>query len=283
VRWWFPPVPAERLAAFRILLGAFATIELAVRLVSLFHYAGFPAGQFQPVGVVALLDRPLPPALADAITVATLALAVLFALGWRHRAIGPLFAAAYLWTLTYRNSWGMIFHTENLAVLHAGILAFAPAADAWSLDARGAAPPPAHERYGWALRAAAVVTILTYVLAGIAKLRITGGAWLDGEQLRNQIAFDNLRRVVYGAGASPLATPLLEHPWIFQLLAVVTLAVELGAPIALLHPRVAAAWAGAAWAFHAGVLALMHIAFPYPLVGLAYAPLFRLERLRGRP
>ena len=37
-------------------------------------------------------------------------------------------------------------------------------------------------------------------------------------------------------------------------------------------------WAVAAWGFHLGVVALMAIAFPYPLLGLAYAPLFRIER-----
>jgi hypothetical protein len=273
-RWWFAAVPAERLAAFRILLGTYATIELVARAYSLVHYARFPAAQWKPVGVAALLDAPLPPLVADALLLLTIAAAVAFALGWRFAITGPLFAVLYLWTLTYRNSWGMVFHTENLAVLHACILGLAPAADAWALD-----PARRDREYGWALRAAAVVTILTYVLAGIAKLRLAGWLWLDGDQLRNQIAYDNLRRVVLGAGASPLATPLLEHPWIFQVLALATLAVELGAPLALLHPRAALAWAAAAWSFHVGVLALMHIVFPYPLAGLAFAPLFPLERL----
>jgi hypothetical protein len=273
-RWWFVRTPVERLAAFRILLGIYATIELAARAVSLFHYARFPLAQWKPVGVAALLERPLPPLVADALLLLTIASAVAFTLGWRFAITGPLFAALYLWTLTYRNSWGMVFHTENVAVLHACILGLAPAADAWSLD-----PRRNDREYGWALRAAAVVTILTYVLAGIAKLRLAGWLWLDGDQLRNQIAYDNLRRVVLGGGASPLATPLLEHPWIFQVLALATLAVELGAPLALLHPRAALAWAAAAWGFHVGVLALMQIVFPYPLVGLAFAPLFPLERL----
>ena len=36
---------------------------------------------------------------------------------------------------TYRSSFGMIFHTENLWVVHVALLATAPAADAWSIDA----------------------------------------------------------------------------------------------------------------------------------------------------
>jgi hypothetical protein len=58
--------------------------------------------------------------------------------------------------------------------------------------------------------------------------------------------------------------------------------VELGAPVALLGRRIAAAWAALAWSFHLGVLALMAIAFPYPLLGVAFLPFFRAERLRRR-
>ena len=280
-RWWFAAVPAERLAAFRILVGAYCTLDLALRLPLLLAYARFPASEFHPVGVVHLIDRPLPPLLAQGIVVAALLLAIPFTLGVAYRVTAPLFAAALLWALCYRNSWSMPYHTENLQVLHVAILAFAPAADAWSVDARGRAAPAPDGRYAWALRAAAVVTILTYVLAGIAKLRIAGAGWLDGDQLRNQIAYDNLRRAVLGASPSALATPLLEHAWVFQGLAWLTMLVELGAPIALLHRRLAVAWAVTAWGFHVGVVVLMHIVFPYPLVGLAYAPLFALERPLG--
>jgi hypothetical protein len=38
-------------------------------------------------------------------------------------------------------------------------------------------------------------------------------------------------------------------------------------------------WATAAWLFHVGIVALMAIVFAYPLSGVAFAPLFRLERL----
>ncbi|MCA9675660.1 MAG: hypothetical protein KC464_11535, partial [Myxococcales bacterium] len=140
---------------------------------------------------------------------------------------------------------------------------------------------PADGRHGWALRAVTAVTVITYVLAGVAKLRMAGWAWIDGEQLRNQIAFDNLRRAVMGVPPSPLAVPLLESPWLFSALAALTMVVEVGAPLAMVHRRIAAAWAVTAWSFHVGVLALMHIAFPYPLLGVAYASLFRLERPVG--
>lgn len=285
VRWWFEPAPAERLAVFRILLGLYVVNHLVTELPKLLGYTTFPRSEFKPYGVVrALTDAPLDPGLAKALIFVALGLAILFTIGVLHRVIAPLFAAVLLWVLTYRNSWSMLYHTENLEVLHVAILAFAPASDAWSIDAwwrrrRGRpAPDSSDGRHGWALRAAAMVTVIAYVLAGIAKLRLAGWGWLSGDQLKNQIAYDNLRRAVLGAKPSVWATPLLEHPFVFNILAGMTMLVELGAPLAFLHRRVAAAWAVMAWGFHVGVVFLMHIFFPYPLFGLAFAPFFRLER-----
>jgi hypothetical protein len=285
IRWWFAPAPAERLAVFRVLLGLYVVNHLVTEWAKLFAYTTFPRSEFKPYGIVrALTDAPLDPGLAQALIVAALGLAVLFTLGVLHRVIAPVFAAVLLWVLTYRNSWSMLYHTENLEVLHVAIVALAPASDAWSIDAwwrrrRGRAAPTSEDgRHGWALRACAMVVVVAYVLAGVAKLRLAGWDWMSGDQLRNQIAYDNLRRAVLGAKPSVWATPLLEHGIVFNILAAMTLVVELGAPLALLHRRIAALWAVSAWGFHVGVVFLMHIFFPYPLFGLAFAPFFRLER-----
>jgi hypothetical protein len=292
-RWWFAPAPAERLAALRILVGAFAFFYLTARLPLFLGYARFPARDFVPLGVTRLLDHPLASSVYIAILFATIVLAALFVAGVLYRVTAPLFAIALLFILTYRNSWSMPFHTENLLALHVIVLALAPAADAWSVDshrarragrARGARPhhdttvTPPSESYGWPIRLMAALTVLTYVLAGIAKLRLGGMAWAEGEFLRDQVAVDNLRKVLLGAEASPFATPLLEHAWLFEVMAIMTLLVELGAPVALAGGRIAAIWAVAAWGFHVGVVLLMAIVFPYPLVGIAYAPLFPVER-----
>ncbi len=285
-KWWFDPAPPERLAALRIVLGGYTALDLLTRMPLLFGYTTFPAHDFAPVGVARILDAPLPPAVAHALIVAAFGLAVLFTIGWRFKIVAPIYAGTLLWVLTYRNSWGMVFHTENLQVLHAGVLAFAPCADAWSLDARrharrGGFMTPADGRHGWAIRLVCAITVLTYVIAGISKLRIAGGDWVSGTQLRDQIAFDNLRRAVLGASPSPIAIPLLEHPAIFVGFAWMTIVIELGAPLAMLHRRVALGWALIAWGFHVGVLFLMSILFPYPCSGAAYASFFRLERPVG--
>jgi hypothetical protein len=278
VGWWFAPAPASRLAALRIVTGGFAVAYLALRLRHLQSYVRLPVDDFAPVGIVRLLGAPPADALVLALPIASLVLAIGFTLGVRHRVVGPAFAAVLWWVLTYRNSWGMIFHTDNLLVLHVAILGCAPAADAWSLDARGRAVPSDDARYGWPVRLLGAVMCATYVVAGVAKLVEGGGAWLTGQPLRDVIARDNLRKVLLGSHASPLARWVLGAVWPYAALAWATMLVELGAPLALLGRRWAAAWAATAWGFHLGVWALMAIFFPYPLGGVAFAALFPLER-----
>ncbi|HEY6179026.1 MAG TPA: hypothetical protein VIX73_31450 [Kofleriaceae bacterium] len=393
-RWWFAPAPAERLAALRIAVGAFATLWLIGRLTELAAVASGPESQFAPVGAIGVLKAPLPPGVAIAIAVATIALLAAFTAGVGYRVVAPLAAAGALWTLSYRSSWGMVFHTDNLVVLHLIALACAPAADAWALGGRGPAPPreaghgwaikllaaltcatyvvagiaklrlagldwldgdqlrnqiaidhvrkallggataplaaagalwtlsyrsswgmvfhtdnlvvlhlialacaPAADvwalggrspaagdaGYGWAIKLLAALTCATYLVAGIAKLRLAGLDWLDGDQLRNQIAIDNLRKLLLGGATAPLAAPLVGHRGALAVLSITTLAIELGAPLALLGGRVARLWALAAWLFHAGVILAMYVWFPYPLSGVAFLPLIDAERWIGWP
>jgi len=283
---WFAPAPAERLAAMRLLAGLFVLGYLVARGTTLWRLAAMPRRDFTPVGLARLLDAPVAAGWHHALVVATALLAVAFTVGWLHRWLAPLFAVALIWIMGYRSSWGMLFHTDNLLVLHVAVLALAPAADAWSVDAwrrarAGAAAPPPAEAYGWPLKLMAAITCLTYVIAGVAKIKLGGWAWAEGAQLREQVAIDNVRKALLGSSMSPLAAPMLHHDRLFTVMAVMSLTIELGAPLALLHRRVAAVWALAAWGFHAGVVALMAILFPYPLLGLAYAPLFAVERPVG--
>lgn len=276
-RWWFADAPPERLAALRIAIGGYAIAWLVGRGSELVALAKLPAAHFAPTGVVRLLDAPLPPGLALVLALATIVLLVALTLGLAYRWTAPLAALGLLWTLSYRNAWGLSFHTENLLVLHVLALACAPAADAWTFGRRPAAP--ARDGYGWPIKLMAALTVATYLLAGIAKLRLGGLAWLDGETLRNQIAIDNLRKALLGAPTAVFATQLLDHPASLTIVSVVTVVVELGAPLALVHRRIAAVWAITAWGFHVGVVLTMNIWFPYPLFGFAYLPLFEVERV----
>lgn len=276
-----PVAPAERLAAMRILVGLFGAIYLTARAPSLASVARLPASSFVPIGVVKVLDAPLPSGVVWALAIAAVLLAWAFVAGVAYRFVAPAFALALLWVTTYRSSFGMIFHTENLWVLHVIVLAIAPAADVWSVDARrrgGAAPSPA-SRYGWPLLAMGLVTALAYVLAGVAKLRSAGLEWVTSDALRNYVAYDNLRKILLGDTHAPLGGALVRHPEVFKPLAAMSLALELLAPLALLGRRPARVVALGLWGFHVGVLATMAIFFPYPLFGLAFAPWLSPERL----
>jgi hypothetical protein len=178
----------------------------------------------------------------------------------------------------------MVFHTDNLLVLHLIALACAPAADVWALGRRvpsadlcGAQPAG----YGWAIKLLAAITCATYLLAGIAKLRLAGLGWVDGAQLGTQIAIDNLRKTLVGGTVAPLARPLVAHPDGLVVLAGLALGIELGAPLALLGGRIARIWALGAWGFHVGVVLAMNVWFPYPLAGVAFLPLVNAERVVG--
>lgn len=274
-----PEAPAERLAAVRIFVGAFAIVYLAARTPSFIGMARRPAAEFDPTGVITLLRAPPPGWLTIALALATLALSVPFTLGARFKITAPLFAGLLLYTLSYRNSFGMVFHTENLLVFHVAVLALADSAAAWSFDARrtGSTTSP-HERYGFALQLLALISTFSYFLAGIAKVRESGLAWATSDILRNQIAYDNARKLLLGDSHSPFGAWAVRHAWFFPPFAWLTLIVEIGAPLALLGGRLGRVWALGMWSFHVGVLGLMWILFPYPIFGLAYVSLFPAER-----
>ncbi len=282
-RWWFASMPPERLATLRVIVGGFAWLYLAVRGVHLTGYAQFPARNFAPVGVTSWLVAPLSPALVYFIYAVTLLAGFAFVAGARFRFSGPLFAAGFLWVTTYRNSWGMIFHTDNLVALHLGALAFAPAAMAWSYDARGRQPPKPAGCFGWPVRTLCCITIVSYVLAGVAKVRNAGWEWSEGGVLREHVAFDALRKIELGSFHSPVGAWLVEYEWPFHVLGLLTLVLELGAPLALLNRRVRTAWVLGVWSFHLGVIALMAITFAYPVTGAAFASFFAVERLWSHP
>lgn len=293
--WWHAPAPARRLALLRLLVGGYAVGYLLLRFGHFVSVSGMLAQQWKPVGPVALLAAPLPYGAVVGLAGLAVLLGVAFVAGWRFRVTAPAFAAVLLWVISYRNSWSMVFHTENLIVLHVLVLAVAPAADALALDARRARPVDGatgeaarvaddtpHARYGWAIRLICAVTVTTYFIAGWSKLHNAGWGWVTSDTLRMYVAYDNLRKVELGAGYSWLGTTLAQHGGLFPPLAAMSLLVELGAPLALLHPRVGRLWVAAAWSFHAGVVVLMAIVFHYPLSGIGYASFFPLERIEAR-
>ncbi|MFO0735700.1 MAG: hypothetical protein U0270_07465 [Labilithrix sp.] len=264
--WLEPEAPFERLRVTRTLVGLFATLYCVIRVPYLADFSHKVPSSFAPAGIVALLAQPLPAVVTWPLALVTIALGVLFTLGRRLTLVGPAFFVALLWTLSYANSWGKLLHSENLFLLHVGVLVLA-----------GERRDP--KTAGWVLRTISIVTILTYVLAGVTKLRNGGAGWLTGEALGGWLAWDALRKIELGSTASPLAPFVASHPALLQMLAIYTLIVELGAPVALVSPRTGRVWAALAWTFHAGILATMWIGFFYPLSGVALLSLLPAEKI----
>ena len=283
------PAPAERLAGFRIVLGVFVTCYLVIRSPMFLELGNRATSRFEPVGVFQLFDRPLVGPVNNAAVLVGIALSIGFTVGWRFRLVGPLFAAGLLVLASHRSSWGQLLHFEHLMVLHALVVGFSPAADSWSLDSRrhmragrNVDTDPTGDRYGFPLLIASVVMSITYVIAGVAKMRYGGIKWVTGDTLRNHIAYSATRLELLGGWASPAASMVIDAAWLLAPMAALSVLVELAAPVALLGGRWRNGWVVAAWLMHAGIYVLMLVGFPSPLFLVAFAPLFPLERLWRR-
>jgi hypothetical protein len=275
--------PPERLAAFRLLIGGFALAYVLIRLPVFAGLRDRPADAFDAVGVLAALRRPLPDAVVLAVIAVTVVAGIAFTAGAAFRASGPVFAVGMLALCTYRSSWGQLLHFENLMVLFLLVVGFSPAADTWAVGAGRRAPRSRGAgAYGWPLALAATVMVVTYVIAGIAKLRYGGLEWITSDTLRNHVAYSATRLDLLGGTPSPLAAVVVPRAWLFPPMAAATVAIELLAPVALLSLRWRTPWVLAAWTMHVGIWALMLVGFPMPLFGVAFAPLYRLERLDPR-
>jgi hypothetical protein len=265
----------------RLLVGGYTFVYLLKRRSMERKVVRTDPRLFDPVGPVRALSRPLPPPVADALNDATLVSTALFAAGAGHRITGPIHSALLAWTLSYRNSWSKIYHSDNTLVLHTALLAAGRASDALSVDAlaRGQRPVP-HPRYGWPLRFMNITSAITYLLAGVAKLSgPSGWAWAEGDELRRHVAVNAIRKEVLDEPTTKLGYALYPHRRLFTGFAVGSLALELAAPIALLHRNLGRAWALAAFGMHWGIRAIMGIKFRYQQCGISFAGWFDLERI----
>ncbi|MFT5680923.1 MAG: hypothetical protein ACI8RZ_001829 [Myxococcota bacterium] len=283
-RFWFQPAPARRIAVLRIAVGLYLLHLQVGQHRPWLRISRAGDDTFSGVGLASLLSAPLDVGLWGTLLIASIVLNVVFILGIAHRFVAPVFAVLLAFVLGYRNSWGQIYHVNNLAMIHAGILALAPAAHAWSVDAwlagrRRLEPLADGWQFGWGIRLMSVATVSAYFLAGVAK--VTGSAgwrWALGSNLRDQIAYDALyKELIHPDGGGQWVWLIYDHPGLLIPGALLTLTLELTAPLALLHRRLAWVFAIGMWLAHLGIDVLMTITFPYPLLGVAFLSFFAVE------
>lgn len=278
--FWFPILGPQRLALLRIATGLFALWYLVARFRMLMRMAASDASLYEPVGIMAWLPGPLPAAAFQVLLLLTLAFNVAYVLGWRYRVTGPGFAWLLLALMCYRNSWSMIYHNYNGLVLHVLVIGLTAAADAWSVDQwRRSSATRAHWRYGWPVMLIGAATAATYLLSGVAKLAgDLAWEWMSGSALRSQVAVDAIRKTLLGGGgATPFFDALFPHTGVFLAMGVLALAVELGAPLALFHRKIAYGWVLLTWGMHWGIWLMMGIQFPYQLTGLIFLSFLPIE------
>ena len=284
--FWFTPAPAKRLGMLRIILGAFICLWMWSELSDFIKVPYTDPRLFAPVGVV--FHGPIAADLFPWAVYATFGLAILFTLGLWHRVTGPLFAGMFLWLLCYRQSWSMIYHSDDVVVLHAIVLGVARSADALSLDAyfRKRRSPASNFsdqvswQYNWPVKLMCSLVVCSYFLAAVAKLAgPLGLSWMTGENLRAQMAVDGIRKELLGKDPNPFSYAIYDKVLLFTVLSAGSLITELFAPLALFNKRVGWLWSINAFFMHWGILAVMHITFHYQLSGVMYMAFFPVERI----
>lgn len=95
--------------------------------------------------------------------------------------------------------------------------------------------------------------------------------------MRDQIAVDTIRKEVLEGGGMDAAFLLYNQVWLFTLMGVMTLVIELGAPVFLFSRRSSRFWAIATFGMHWGIYFIMGIKFRYQLCGIMFLPFFHVE------
>lgn len=286
-RWLVAPIPRNRLVALRVLIAGFAAVYVAARLPVLWRIGERPASTLSPVGVLSALDGPPGTLFGRLLPLCALGCSLAALSGRRWRFWGPAWALSLLLLATWRSSWGQVIHHEHLLVLHALVLAVSPA------GASGVVSVDAHQERvgrptggetvvaGWWVRLLALATVATYVLAGLAKVRLGGSEWLDGEILQHHLARNVLRLDLLGASGSPFADELAARPGLLAVVSPMVVIIEVGSPLLLLGRAVRNVWVALLWGMHAGTALFLWITFPYQLFLFAFLPLFAVEQLPG--
>lgn len=144
-------------------------------------------------------------------------------LGIRVRATLPLFAVLFLTLTTLDQCWSRLEENRIFTCLMLLMLSSTHCADALAVDAR--APVEPHARYRWPLHAIAVLWGTILFVAAVSKLRTSGWAWVDSDNLRHILVANNLGMADREPGV--VALWWVEHPVLCRVAAGITLASEL--------------------------------------------------------
>jgi hypothetical protein len=269
-RHWFARASLRDLALVRILAFGSQTLYFVhqASLPGQLALARAPESLYRPiVALKALLlpwggwgdVRPSPSFLAAAWTIAVVA-GVLATIGLYARVAMLAAAAANTLLITHWYSYGEFHHREALMIIALGVLALAPSAEAWSVDAarrrrrpRERAPEPGGDGdlsvfARWPLRLIQWLVALTYLSAAWSKLHLGGLRWINGYTL----AFHFLSEGV--SWERPVALFMASlPPWVHIAPSVLTILFESTFFVAVLVPRTTWIYVLAGIGFHLAI------------------------------
>ena len=269
--WLFTPLPLARVAWLRVVAYLFVPVDVLLTTPWVVDHAHVPASLYQPLLIGRLLHLPAPGPWVEPfswlLVLGALACAAAAAADRLPRWPAVLLALAYLQWMVIAFSYGKVDHDRVGFLVLLFVLPTVGRAGLRSREQTEAA--------GWALRTTALVVVATYTLSAFAKLRFGGLDWVDGATLTRAV----VRR------GTPLATPLLDVPWVLHAFQYVLLLVELlVAPLLLVRwrrPQVTWLLAAGFLAFHLMTFLTISIVFlPHCVALLALLPLERLGARR---
>lgn len=260
--FWFRPVSARPLGAFRVVIGLLVLVHLAFLTVDLDYWLT-DRGLLQG-GEARALAGPLRPSplqwVQDPVSVrgfvaASAAVATLFTLGWHTRVMGVLLYLALL-SLHHR-SIPTNCGPDNLLLILIFYLMLSPCGASYSFDARRVArrrgTPAEPLIVPWAQRLIQLHLCMIYLNTAI--LKCNGSSWLGGTALHYVLNNPEVGRFNFSF--------LTAYPAFVNLLTHGGLLVEFALAF-LLWNRAARPWAAAAGvALHGGVLLIVNV----PLFG----------------
>ncbi len=259
-RFWFAPISARPLGAFRVAYGVLAICNLGLLMAADTDYwltdAGLLRGAESRALAGPLCPSPLhwvqDPTTVRLVLVGTLAAAVGLTLGWRTRAASVLYYLGLL-AIHHRNV-ATASGADVLLMSLAFCLMLSPCGAAYSLDARRAArsrggTPADPLIIPWAQRLIQIQIAGLYLVTAL--LKVNGATWLDGTALHYVLCNREVGRFDLSA--------LAGYPVLVNLLTYGGLAVELSLAV-FLWSRPARRWViPAGLGLHLGIFFLVNI------------------------
>jgi hypothetical protein len=219
-RFWFAPIDARPLGAFRIAYGLlaicnllFLTVDFDYWLTGLGLLQGEEALQVAGPMRLSILHWLRDPISARILWGLTMAFAVGLTLGWRTRLMSILFYISML-SIHHRNLL-TASGADSLLMCMAFYLMFSPCGAAYSLDARREAKkrgfaPAEPLIVPWAQRLIQIQVACVYMVTGI--LKANGASWLDGTAMHYVLTNPQVGRFdLSGLAAYPILVNILSY------------------------------------------------------------------------